>query len=341
MKGILIAGLALLLISLTPGLAFGTVRLPANVPQSTRPPQSDLSEAVRLNAEVVKLSNLKKYDEALALGKTALEISERAGNQPVLATALINLGEIYLAKSKYSEARSMYRRLLPIYEKRFGPVHEQTAIMVDSLALLEYLNDNPKAAEPLYLRAVSIRETVFGPERMETAEPIHKLAEFYRTQKQFEKAEPLFLRAIAIHDKAALENDSERAKVIERYLCFLYESRSSEKAQKAEHEFSERRMAEYKRKGGSIVEGGVLNGTAISLAQPAYPVEARRDHIRGVVRVHITIDEKGKVIHAEFVCGPSVFASAALAAAYQSRFSSTKLSGMPVKVNGVILYNFQ
>jgi TonB family protein len=341
MKRMLIAGLALLLISLSPGRAYCTVRSTANFPQATQPQQPDLIEAARLNAEVVKLFKLKKYDEALALGKTALEVSERTGNQPVLATALINLGEIYLAKRKYFDARSVYRRLLPIYEKRFGPVHEQTAIMVDSLALLEYLNDEPKAAEPLYLRAVSIRETVFGPEGLEAAEPIHKLAEFYRTQKQFEKAEPLFLRAIAILDKAAPEDNPERFKVIERYGCFLYESRSYEKAQKAEQEFNEKRMAEYKRKGGSIADGGVLNGQAISLAQPVYPVEARRDHVRGVVRVHISIDEKGKVIHAEFVCGPSVFASAALGAAYQSRFSPTKLSGMPVKVNGVILYNFQ
>jgi tetratricopeptide (TPR) repeat protein len=341
MKGKLAAGLVLLLISLPPG-AYCAVRSRPNIQQATQTKQSDLTEAVRLNAEVVKLYNSKKYDEALALGKTALETSERAGNQPVLATALINLGEIYMAKRKYSESLTMYRRLLPIYEKRFGAVHEQTAIIVDSLALLEYLNNNLKAAEPFYLRAVSIREQVFGAEGQEGVEPIHKLAEFYRSQKQFEKAEPLFLRAIEILDKAPPDYKPEKSNVMERYLCFLYESRSYEKAQKAEQELNEKRRAAFKRKGGRIAEGsGVLNGKAISLAQPAYPVEARREHIRGVVRIHILLDEKGKVIQADFVCGPSVFASAALAAAYQSRFSSTKLSGMPVQVNGVILYNFQ
>jgi TonB family protein len=60
----------------------------------------------------------------------------------------------------------------------------------------------------------------------------------------------------------------------------------------------------------------------------------------GVVRIHVLIDETGKVIEAKVLCGHPIFTKPSLEAAYKARFSPTKLSGMPVKVNGVIVYNF-
>ena len=83
-----------------------------------------------------------------------------------------------------------------------------------------------------------------------------------------------------------------------------------------------------------------MNGRAISLPQPAYPEEASRMRAYGVVRIHVLIDETGKVVEAKVLCGHPIFAKPSLEAAYRARFSPTKLSGMPVKVNGVIVYNF-
>ncbi|MBD0372549.1 MAG: TonB family protein [Pyrinomonadaceae bacterium] len=89
------------------------------------------------------------------------------------------------------------------------------------------------------------------------------------------------------------------------------------------------------------ISGGVLNGRAISLPKPAYPPVAKAARQTGTVTVQVTIDENGNVISARAVGGPPLLLQAATQAAYGAKFSPTKLSGQPVKVTGVITYNFQ
>jgi len=88
------------------------------------------------------------------------------------------------------------------------------------------------------------------------------------------------------------------------------------------------------------ISGGVLNGKAISLPKPPYPPIAKAAHAAGTVTVQVTIDESGKVISAHAVGGHPLLQQAAVQAAYQARFTPTQLSGQPVKVTGVITYNF-
>jgi len=88
------------------------------------------------------------------------------------------------------------------------------------------------------------------------------------------------------------------------------------------------------------ISGGVLNGKAISLPKPAYPPIARAAHASGTVTVQVLIDENGSVVSAKAVSGHPLLQAVAVAAARQARFSPTKLSGQPVKVTGVIQYNF-
>ncbi|HWT02579.1 MAG TPA: energy transducer TonB [Pyrinomonadaceae bacterium] len=88
------------------------------------------------------------------------------------------------------------------------------------------------------------------------------------------------------------------------------------------------------------ISGGVLNGKAISLPKPPYPAIAKAARASGTVTVQVTIDESGKVISARAVSGHPLLQQAATQAAYGARFSPTQLSGQPVKVTGVITYNF-
>ena len=90
----------------------------------------------------------------------------------------------------------------------------------------------------------------------------------------------------------------------------------------------------------TIVSGGVLNGKAISKPQPAYPPIAKAARAQGTVTVQIVVDESGRVISASAVSGHPLLQQAAVSAARQARFSPTLLSGQPVKVSGVITYNF-
>jgi len=88
------------------------------------------------------------------------------------------------------------------------------------------------------------------------------------------------------------------------------------------------------------ISGGVLNGRAVSLPKPPYPPIAKAAHAAGTVTVQVTIDESGKVISARAVGGHPLLQQAAVQAAYGARFTPTQLSGQPVKVTGVITYNF-
>jgi protein TonB len=88
------------------------------------------------------------------------------------------------------------------------------------------------------------------------------------------------------------------------------------------------------------VSGGVLNGKATSLPKPAYPPAARAVRAGGSVSVQVLISETGSVLSASAVSGHPLLRPAAESAARSAHFSPTLLSGQPVKVSGVITYNF-
>ena len=88
------------------------------------------------------------------------------------------------------------------------------------------------------------------------------------------------------------------------------------------------------------VSKGVLNGIAKSLPKPAYSAAARAVRAQGKVTVQVTIDERGSVVSANAVDGHHMLRADAERAARSAKFSPTYLSEMPVKVTGVITYNF-
>ena len=88
------------------------------------------------------------------------------------------------------------------------------------------------------------------------------------------------------------------------------------------------------------ISGGVLNGKATELPKPAYPAEARTNRDSGAVSIEVLIDEDGKVVRAGAVSGAPTLQYAARDAACRAKFSATTLSGNPVKVSGVMTYNF-
>ncbi len=88
------------------------------------------------------------------------------------------------------------------------------------------------------------------------------------------------------------------------------------------------------------ISGGVLNGKALSLPAPEYPAIAKQAKAAGAVAVQVTVDENGYVIVAHASSGHPLLQAAAVAAARQAKFSPTLLMGEPVKVTGVIVYNF-
>jgi TonB family protein len=103
-----------------------------------------------------------------------------------------------------------------------------------------------------------------------------------------------------------------------------------------------------------VINGGVLNGKAISLPKPVYPDSAKAAGVEGAVKVQVTIDENGNIesaqavkdesdnneVSTEYADAKAALRAAAESAALEAKFSPTLLNGIPVKIRGAIVYNF-
>ncbi|MFN0140744.1 MAG: TonB family protein [Pyrinomonadaceae bacterium] len=88
------------------------------------------------------------------------------------------------------------------------------------------------------------------------------------------------------------------------------------------------------------VPGGVVNGKALRLPKPEYPIGARYTRAAGTVQVEVLIGEDGKITSASAVSGDQMLRDTAVRTACKALFSPTLLAGQPVKVSGIITYNF-
>ena len=91
----------------------------------------------------------------------------------------------------------------------------------------------------------------------------------------------------------------------------------------------------------TTVSLGVINGKAINLVKPPYPAAARAVRAEGAVNVQVLIDENGNVVSATAVSGHPLLRAVSVTAARQTKFTPTLLSKQPVKVTGVIVYQFK
>ncbi len=88
------------------------------------------------------------------------------------------------------------------------------------------------------------------------------------------------------------------------------------------------------------VSEGVAQGLAIRKVAPAYPAMGKAVRASGPVQIQVTISEEGQVIEAAVLNGHPLLRQAALEAARQWVFRPTLLSKVPVKVQGVLTFNF-
>jgi TonB family protein len=298
---------------------------------------AQLVESRDLNAKVIKLFGEGKFDEALPLAKQALQLRETALGpiHPDLIPLLTNLGEIFSAKKQPSDARRYFERALGIAEKSFGESDLRIARLLDRLGLLAYNDRQTDDAERFFSRSLKIKETTLGSEHVDLAPTIFNLAEVYRLKANYEKSEQLYDRLVRIRGKAPGKDNADLIKALEGYARVL-------EAQKKDATTVEQKLSELLSASG-IVQGGVLNGKALKLQQPEYPTMARIDRASGTVRVRIVIDETGHVVQAKAVDTGSThlaLVAAAEEAARKSLFTPTFLSGKPVKVTGIVIYNF-
>jgi hypothetical protein len=85
---------------------------------------------------------------------------------------------------------------------------------------------------------------------------------------------------------------------------------------------------------------GVTPGEALKKVTPTYPMTARAARVSGLLQVLTLISETGDVIEAYAVSGHPLLRGPAVKAARQWKFLPTEQSGRPVKVRGLLNFNF-
>ena len=91
---------------------------------------------------------------------------------------------------------------------------------------------------------------------------------------------------------------------------------------------------------GGVLNGSVLNGKVTVLPKPDYPPAAKAVRAEGAVSVRVLVDEEGNVTEAAAVSGHPLLRSVSEKAAMDAKFSPTFLSGKPVKISGILTFNF-
>jgi TonB family protein len=299
---------------------------------------AELAEANRLSQQVVILYNQDKFDEALPLARRALEIREKAlGRDHLLVgLALRNLASLYFGKKQYGEAARLYQRSMTLHEKALGANDPKVADVLDELGWSSYGSGDRGKAERCFDRALAIRETTFGADSKEIGETLYAIGQFHQKTGNASKAVGFYRRALPIMEKTLGANHKEVGALLEKCACALLATGNKQESAGMQLRAG---MILHKRDPGRVV-GEVLQGKATFRAEPVYPAAAKYGRISGTVIVEVTVDETGHVTDARAVCGPDLLVGTSVEAAKRWRFTPTLLSGLPVKVIGIITFNF-
>lgn len=226
--------------------------------------------------------------------------------------------------------------------------HSEVAVEADRLSkevVRLYGAGKYDEALPLAERALSLLESSVGPNHIEVANALCNLAELQVAKRRFSKAEPLYTRAIAIYEKAPGADDAQLAYALARYLCTLIrEGRKKEALAVQKHIYRIDNKFDYDEAdviaGKDLAASGLMAGKRIISPRPDYPGEALSVRVSGPVVMKVTIDETGKAIAVETLCGHRLLVKSAEQAVRDARFAPTLAAGKQVSVKGVIIYNF-
>jgi TonB family protein len=147
------------------------------------------------------------------------------------------------------------------------------------------------------------------------------------------------LRTIQINDKVLKATGPALLKTLERYTCVLKASNESAKLK----EFEKKRLATLEMSAESDRFWGALWGRtkAITMPRPDYPEAAKKAGASGTILIKVTLDEAGKVVNAESMCGGNpLLAKAAEEAALQARFTPVLVNGAAIRLVGYVPYTF-
>jgi tetratricopeptide (TPR) repeat protein len=114
--------------------------------------------------------------------------------------ALNNLAEYYMERDRFSEARLVYGRLVPLMEQVFGLEHPETATAVANFCTATAESSPHLDGKLLCQRALRLREKILGANHPDVAYSLSSLGTTYAREGDFKQAELLLRRAVMMMD---------------------------------------------------------------------------------------------------------------------------------------------
>ena len=172
--------------------------------------------AIRLGNQAVKALQAGNYSASEELNRRALAIMERTfGNIDQTAVYTYNLGQVFLAQDRLSEAVPFFERTMQILDsgaddEQFGSVAQQLADVLRKLGRdneAEQMHALAEARRNTPAQAIVKEAEAFGPEDPRLIEALNNLGKLHFEQEQYAEAEPVLRRLLAIRERTLGPND--------------------------------------------------------------------------------------------------------------------------------------
>lgn len=161
-------------------------------------------------AEAMLSSGL--YDDAERLFLSGLERTERLGLGPdATASALNNLGAMYVTQMRYSEAEPILKRTIEASTTAYGEDHAITLTAINNLANVLQLTDRPLEAVSLLERVLKTNERIYGRQHRLTMAAADNLAIAFSLLDRFPEAEALLRKTAADRARFLPRSDPDRS----------------------------------------------------------------------------------------------------------------------------------
>ena len=154
-----------------------------------------------------------------------------AGEPLVEASIRRTLGGTYRELGEYAAAERQLRRGLELRRKALGNKHQETAWLMNQLALLNWRQGRLDEAEPLSREAYDVGLQLLGPDHPDVLAYEMNLANLFRARGRYKEAEPLYERNLAAKQRVLGAEHPATVDTMGNFANFLQETSRFEKAE--------------------------------------------------------------------------------------------------------------
>jgi TonB family protein len=200
-------------------------------------------------------------------------------------------------------------------------------------------------ALPLAQRELMLRENALGPNHPAVADVSRNIAELYFAKAKYKDAYAAYRRFLQVYESAYGADSPKLLDGLYRYTSLLITTNQRAEALEIQkHAFRIENGVEFEKlvtqKNKNLPLNGLISGLMTFSTTPTFPQDAKRAGIYGSVVIRLTVDESGKVDSLKVLSGHPLLTEVSELAARRSTYAPALLEGKPMKVSGILIYNF-